>query len=112
MDELMNYISKILILTPGIEQIKGSSKFDMQKLEKYLSIFKNFNFKEVKYYMNILLNLYKLCEGKDEDFPKKFNAKNSAFFYLNYIKKENKVINSKKILNILKEFIAETNILK
>ena len=111
MDELMNYISKILILTPGIEQIKGSSKFDMQKLEKYLSIFKNFNFNEEKYYMNILLNLYKLCEGKDEDFPKKFNAKNSAFFYLNYIKKENKVINSKKILNILKEFIAETNIL-
>ena len=111
LDELMNYISKILILTPGIQQIKGSNKFDVIKLEKYLSIFKAFCFNEEKYYVNLLLNLYKLCEGKDEDFPKKFEAKNSVIYFLNYVKKENKELNNKKILNILKEFIAETNIL-
>ena len=111
MDELMNYISKVLILTPGIEQIKGSKKFEEEKLEKYLSIFKNFCFNEEKFYMNLLLNLYKLCDGKDEDFPKNYNAKISVLFYLTYVKKANKELNSKKILNILKEFIAETNIL-
>ena len=111
MDELMNYISKILILTPGIEQIKGSKKFEEEKLEKYLSIFKNFCFNEEKFYMKLLLNLYKLCDGKDEDFPKNYNAKNSVIFYLTYVKKANKELNCKKILNILKEFIAETNIL-
>ena len=111
MDELMNYISKVLILTPGIEQIKGSKKFDEEKLEKYLSIFKNFCFNEEKFYMNLLLNLYKLCDGKDEDFPKNFKAKNSIIFYLTYVKKANNELNSKKILNVLKEFIVETNVL-
>ena len=109
MDELMNYISKILILTPSIHQIKGTTKFDMEKLEKYLSIFKNFCFSPEKYYMTLLLNLFKFCNGNDEDFPKLFNSNNSAIYFLNYIKKENKKLNSKKILNILKEFIAETN---
>ena len=111
LDESILYTTKILILTPGIEQIKGSSKFDPKKLEKYLSIFKSFCFSEEKYYMNLLLNLYKLCEGKDEDFPQKFEPKFSVMYFLNYIKKANKELNSKKILNILKEFIAESNIL-
>ena len=111
MDELMSYISKILIITPGIHQIKGSTKFDSKKLEKYLSIFRAFSFNEEKYYMNLLLNLFKLCSGKDEDFPPNFDAKISAIFFLNYIKTANKELNNKKILNILKEFIAETNVL-
>ena len=111
MDELMNSISKILIITPGIQQIKGSTKFDIIKLEKYLSTFRAFSFNEEKYYMNLLLNLFKLCEGKDEDFPQNFEDKFSAIFFLNYVKKANKELNNKKIMNILKEFIAETNVL-
>ena len=61
--------------------------------------------------MHILLNLYKLCEGNNEDFPKNFDPKYSTLFFLKYVKKGNIELNSKKILNILKEFIAETNIL-
>ena len=111
LDELINYLTKILILTPGIQQIKGSSKFNLLIFEKYLSMFLNFSFNKEKYYMYILLNLYKLCEGKDDDFPKNFDSKNSVLFFLKYVKKGNMEINSKKILNILKEFIAETKIL-
>ena len=113
LDELMNYISKILIITPGIEQIKGTNKFDIIKLQKYLEIFKTFCFNEEKFYMNLLLNLYKLCneKDKDEDFPRNFESKNSVIFFLNYIKKENTELKSNKILNVLKEFIAETNVL-
>ena len=61
--------------------------------------------------MNLLLNLYQLCGGKDEDYPVKFEPKNSAIYFLNYVKKSNRELNNKKILNILKEFIAETNVL-
>ena len=111
LDELIIYVTKILIITPGIEQIRGCTKFDQRKLDKYLSIFKNFSFSEEKYYMDILLNLYKLCEGKDEDFPEKYEPKFSVIYFLNYIKKANKDLNSKKILNILKEFIAESEVL-
>ena len=110
-DELMNYLTKILILTPGIQQIKGSSKFNVILFEKYLSVFKNFCFNKEKYYLHILLNLYKLCEGKDEDYPKNFDPKSSVIFFLKYDKIGNKELNSKRILIILKEFIAETNIL-
>ena len=110
-DELMKYLSKIFILTPGIQQIKGSKKFNILLFEKYLCIFKNLCFNKEKYYMHILLNLYKLCEGTDEDFPKNFDPKLSVIFFINYVKKGNNEINSKKILNIIKEFIAETNIL-
>ena len=110
-DELMDYLTKILILAPGIEQIKGSSKFNILLLEKYLSIFKNISFNKEKFYMHILLNLYKLCEGNNDDFPKNFDPKYSTIFYLKYVKRGNTELNSKKILNILKEFIAETNIL-
>ena len=111
MDDLMNYLSKILILTPGIQQFKGSKKFNILLLEKYLCIFKNFCFNKEKFYMHILLHLYKLCEGNDKDFPQNFDPKNSVIFFLNYVKKGNTEINSKKVLNIIKEFIAETNIL-
>ena len=110
-DELMDYLTKILILAPGIQQIKGSSKFNILLLEKYLSIFKNISFNKEKFFMHILLNLYKLCEGNNEDFPKNFDPKYSTLFFLKYVKKGNIELNSKKILNILKEFIAETNIL-
>ena len=61
--------------------------------------------------MQILFNLYKLCQGNDEDFPKNFGPKNSTLFFLKYVKNGNIELNSKKILNILKQFIAETNIL-
>ena len=111
LDELMNSILKILILTPGIHQIDGTKQFDLVKLEKYLSIFKNFSLNEEKFYMNLLLNLYQLCGGKDEDYPAKFEPKNSTIYFLNYVKKSNRELNNKKILNILKEFIAETNVL-
>lgn len=110
-DELMNLLTKVIILTPGIQQIKGSTKFNIIKLEKYLCIFSNYCFNKEKYYMHLLLNLYKLCEGNDSDFPPKFDPKYSTIFFLNYIKKANNEINSKKILNILKQFIAETNVL-
>ena len=110
-DELMNLLTKVIILTPGIQQIKGSSKFNIIKFEKYLCIFSNYCFNKEKYYIHLLLNLYKLCEGGDDDFPSKFDPKYSTIFFLNYIKKANNEINSKKILNILKQFIAETNVL-
>ena len=110
-DELMNLLTKVIILTPGIQQIKGSSKFNIIKFEKYLCIFSNYCFNKEKYYIHLLLNLYKLCEGGDDDFPPKFDPKYSTIFFLNYIKKANNEINSKKILNILKQFIAETNVL-
>jgi len=110
-DELMNLLTKVIILTPGIQQIKGSTKFNIIKFEKYLCIFSNYCFNKEKYYMHLLLNLYKLCEGGDDDFPPKFDPKYSTIFFLNYVKKANNEINSKKILNILKQFIAETNVL-
>ena len=110
-DELIDYLTKIFILTPGIQQIKGSSKFNILLFEKYLSIFKNLSFNEEKFYMQILYNLYKFCQGNDNDFPKNFDPKNSVLFFLKYVKNENIDLNSKKILNILKQFIAETNIL-
>ena len=110
-DDLMNLLTKVMILAPGIQQIKGSTKFNIIKLEKYLCIFSNYCFNKEKYYMHLLLNLYKLCEGGDDDFPTKFNPKYSTIFFLNYVKKVNNEINSKKILNILKQFIAETNVL-
>jgi hypothetical protein len=110
-DELMYLLTKVIILTPGIQQIKGSTKFNIIKFEKYLCIFSNYCFNKEKYYMHLLLNLYKLCEGSDNDFPPKFDPKYSTIFFLNYVKKANNEINSKKILNILKQFIAETNVL-
>ena len=110
-DELMNYLTKILILTPGIQQNKGSSKFNIILFEKYLSVFKNFSFNKEKYYIHILYNLYKLCEGNDDDYPKNFDPKDSVIFFLKYTKIGNKELNSKRILNVLKQFIAETNYL-
>ena len=110
-DELMNYLTKILILTPGIQQIKGSSKFNIILFEKYLSVFKNFSFNKEKYYIHILYNLYKLCEGNDDDYPKNFDPKDSVIFFLKYTKIGNKELNSKRILNVLKQFIAESNYL-
>ena len=80
-DELMNLLTKVIILTPGIQQIKGSSKFNIIKFEKYLCIFSNYCFNKEKYYIHLLLNLYKLCEGGDDDFPPKFDPKYSTIFF-------------------------------
>ena len=110
LDEYISNICKVIIITPCIEQINGSNKFDICLLETFMEKIKNFSLNKEKFYMNLLLSLYKFCE-KDEAFPPELNPKSSVFYFLNYLKNGYFETKSEKLFNVLKEFITETKFL-
>ena len=110
LEELIGYISKIIIITPCIDQIKGSKKFDNTLLETFMEKIKEFCLNKEKFYMHLLLSLYKFCQ-KDEEFPKELNPKPAAVYFLKYLKDGYLETKSERLLNVLKEFISETNLL-
>ena len=110
LDEYISNICKVIIITPCIEQINGSNKFDICLLETFMEKIKNFSLNKEKFYMNLLLSLYKFCE-KDEAFPPELNPKSSVFYFLNYLKSGYFETKSEKLFNVLKEFITETKYL-
>ena len=61
-DEYIRNICKVIIITPCIEQINGSNKFDICLLETFMEKIKNFSINKEKFYMNLLLGLYKFCQ--------------------------------------------------
>ena len=71
---------------------------------------KEFCLNKEKFYMHLLLSLYKFCE-KDEEFPQILNPKPSAIYFLQYLKNGYLETKSERLLNILKEFISETKLL-
>ena len=71
---------------------------------------KDFSLNKEKFYMNLLLSLYKFCE-KDDIFPPELNPKYSVYYFLNYLKNGYSETKSEKLLNVLKEFITETKYL-
>ena len=110
LDELIGYISKVVILTPCIHQIKGTKKFDNTLLETFLDKVKEFCLDKEKYYMHLLLSLYKFCE-KDDEFPSELNAKPAVVYFMKYLKNGYLETKSQKLLTVLKEFISETKLL-
>ena len=110
LEELIGYITKIIILTPCIHQIKGTKKFDDTLLETFMDKVKEFCLDKEKYYMHLLLSLYKFCE-KDEQFPSELNAKPAVVYFLKYLKIGYLETNSERLLSVLKEFISETKLL-
>ena len=110
LDELIGYISKIIIITPCIDQVKGTKKFDITLLETFIEKIKEFCLNKEKFYMHLLLSLYKFCE-KDEEYPKNLNPKPSAIYFLKYLKDGYLETKSERLLNVLKEFISETKLL-
>ena len=110
LDELIGHISKVIILTPCIDQIKGTNKFDDCLLETFMEKIKEFCLNKEKFYMHLLLSLYKFCE-KDDVFPKMLNPKPSVIYFLKYLKNGYLETKSERLLNILKEFISETKLL-
>ena len=110
LDELISYISKAVVMTPCIDQIPNTKKFNLDSLEVFLDKIKQFCPTKEKFYMHLLLSLYKFCE-QNQDFPKELNPKPSVLFFLKYVKEGYNETKSDKLLNILKEFISETQIL-
>ena len=110
LDELIGYISKIIIITPCIDQVKGTKKFDITLLETFMEKIKEFCLNKEKFYMHLLLSLYKFCE-KDEEFPKILDPKPSATYFLKFLKDGYLETKSERLLNVLKEFISETKLL-
>ncbi len=110
LDELIGYISKIIIITLCIDQVKGTKKFDITLLETFIEKIKEFCLNKEKFYMHLLLSLYKFCE-KDEEYPKNLNPKPSAIYFLKYLKDGYLETKSERLLNVLKEFISETKLL-
>ena len=110
LDEYIGNICKVIIITPCIEQINGSNKFDICLLETFMEKIKDFSLNKEKFYMNLLLSLYKFCE-KDDIFPLELNPKYSVYYFLNYLKNGYSETKSEKLLNVLKEFITETKYL-
>ena len=110
LDEYIGNICKVIIITPCIEQINGSNKFDICLLETFMEKIKDFSLNKEKFYMNLLLSLYKFCE-KDDIFPPELNPKYSVYYFLNYLKNGYSETKSEKLLNVLKEFITETKYL-
>ena len=110
LEEFIGYISKIIILTPCIDQVKGSNKFDTELLEAFMDKIKEFCLNKEKFYMNLLLSLYKFCQ-KDEQFPKSLNPKPSAIYFLKYLRDGYLETKSENLLNVLKGFISETKLL-
>ena len=110
LDEFIKNICKVIIITPCIEQIKGSNKFDVTLLETFMEKIKDFCLNKEKFYMNLLLSLYKFCE-KDEIFPLELNPKTSVIYFINYLNNGYIETKSENLLNVLKEFISETKLL-
>ena len=110
LDVLIGYISKIIVLTPCIEQIKGTNKFDITLLEIFMEKIKEFCLNKEKFYMHLLLSLYKFCE-KDEEFPKILDPKPAALYFLKYLKDGYLETKSERLLKVLKEFISETKLI-
>ena len=110
LDEFIRNICKVIIMTPCIDQIKGSNKFDIILLETFMEKIKDFCLNKEKFYMNLLLSLYKFCE-RDEIFPLELNPKASVLYFLNYLKNGYMETKSDNLLNVLKEFISETKLL-
>ena len=110
LDEFIRNICKVIIITPCIEQIKGSNKFDITLLETFMEKIKDFCLNKEKFYMNLLLSLYKFCE-RDEAFPPELNPKPAVFYFLRYLQNGYLETKSENLLNVLKEFISETKLL-
>ena len=110
LDELIQYISKIIIITPCIDQIQGTETFDLTLLETFMEKIKEFCLNQEKFYMHLLLSLYNFCE-KDEEYPKDLDPKPSVIYFLKYLKQGYLETKSDKLLNVLKEFISETKLL-
>ena len=110
LDEFIRNISKVIILAPCIEQIKGSNKFDITLLETFMDKIKDFCLNKEKFYMNLLLNLYKFCE-KDEEYPSELEQKPTVLYFLNYLKNGYYETKSEKLFTVLTEFITETKLL-
>ena len=110
LDEFIRNICKVIILTPCIDQIKGSNKFDVILLETFMEKIKDFCLNKEKFYMNLLLSLYKFCE-RDEIFPLELDPKPSVLYFLNYLRNGYLETKSDNLLNVLKEFISETKLL-
>ena len=110
LDELIGYISKVIILTPCIHQIKGSKKFDNTLLETFMEKVKEFCLNKEKYYIHLMLSLYKFCE-KDDEFPSELDAKPAVVYFIKYLKIGYLETESERLLTVLKEFISETKLL-
>ena len=110
LDDFIGNICKVIIITPCIDQIKGSNQFDITLLETFMEKIKEFSLNKEKFYMNLLLSLYKFCE-RDEVFPPELNPKPAVFYFLNYLKNGYFETKSEKLLSVLKEFISETKFL-
>ena len=110
LDEFIKSICKVIIITPCIEQIKGSNQFDVTLLETFMEKIKDFCLNKEKFYMNLLLSLYKFCE-RDEAFPLELNPKPAVIYFLNYLQNGYNETKSENLYNVLKEFITETKLL-
>ena len=55
LDELIGYISKIIIITPCIDQVKGTKKFDITLLETFMEKRKEFCLNKEKFYIHIII---------------------------------------------------------
>ena len=110
LDELIGYISKIIIITPCIHQIKGTKEFDTTLLNIFMEKIKEFYLNKEKFYMNLLLSLYKFCQ-KDEEFPKELEPKPAVIYFLKYLKNGYMETKSERLLSVLKEFISESKLL-
>ena len=90
--------------------MKGTNKFDITLLETFMDKIKEFCSNKEKFYMHLLLSLYKFCE-KDEEFPQILDPKPAAIYFLKYLKNGYLETKSERLLNVLKEFISETKLI-
>ena len=56
-DELIKYTSKVIVISPCINQVEGSNQLDISIIENFLQKVKSVSNYE-KFYLNILLNVY------------------------------------------------------
>ena len=104
-DDITNQSTKLLVIIPCINQINNSNK--MENFDEIIQTILNYSINKEKFYIYILLNLYKFS-FKDKEFPQNLDCKESVIYFLNFCKKGSDLLKSEKILTVINEFLKET----
>ena len=110
LENLINRMIKVVILVPCISQIEGSSEFDNSIFENFIQKIKNHSINKENLYIHLLIHLIKFS-NKGEGFFENVSTKPSIIYFLRFVHEGYEELKSEKIVEIVNEFLKETNIL-
>lgn len=110
LENLINRMIKVVILVPCISQIEGSSEFDNSLFENFIQKIKINSINKENLYIHLLIHLIKFS-NKGEGFFENVSTKPSIVYFLRFVHEGYEELKSEKIVEIVNEFLKETNVL-